>query len=80
MIAGNHDLTFDSDNYEQHCKNFALHGLRDPSGSTKCRNILLNSNVCTYLEDSEVTVEGYRIYGSPWYDALCNMSCLALLF
>ena len=75
MIAGNHDLTFDTENYEQHCKNFAVHGLRDPNGATKCRDILLNANVCTYLEDSEVTVEGYRIYGSPWYVCTVCICC-----
>lgn len=72
IIAGNHDLTFDTDNYDKHCKKFALHGHRDPNDSTKCRNILLNSNVCTYLEDSEVKVEGYRIYGSPWQPEFCD--------
>jgi len=34
---------------------------------------------CTYLEDSEVTVKGIRIYGSPWQPEFCdwafNMIC-----
>jgi len=29
------------------------------------KDILVN---CTYLEDSETTVFGLRVYGSPWYD------------
>ena len=35
-----------------------------------CRKILLDAGVCTYLEDSEATINGIRIYGSPWY--VCN--------
>lgn len=66
VIAGNHDLTFDLENYETLCKNFAHHGHRSPLDAKKCRSILLDAGVCTYLEDSEVTIEGYRIYGSPW--------------
>ena len=66
VIAGNHDLTFDHDNYDTLYKTFVSHGHRDPLNAKKCRNILLDADVCTYLEDSEVTIEGYRIYGSPW--------------
>ena len=25
-----------------------------------------------YLQDSEVTIEGFRIYGSPWTPEFCN--------
>ena len=27
---------------------------------------------CIYLEDQEVTVEGLRIYGSPWQPEFCD--------
>ncbi|XP_065910919.1 metallophosphoesterase MPPED2-like [Dysidea avara] len=72
IIAGNHDLTFDLDNYDTLCKTFAQHGHRNPLDAKKCRNILLDAGVCTYLEDSEVTIGGYRIYGSPWQPEFCD--------
>jgi len=27
---------------------------------------------CTYLEDSSVTIEGYKIHGSPWTPEFCG--------
>lgn len=33
------------------------------------RNLITNA---TYLQDEEVTIEGIRIYGSPWQPEFCN--------
>jgi len=60
VIAGNHDLTFDVD----YCNR---KNIKVDAHDTK--NLLTN---CIYLQDSEVTVEGLRIYGSPWQPAFCD--------
>ena len=59
VIAGNHDITFDTEGYQDIWRNY---------GSVKhnpaeVKKLLTN---CVYLEDEEVTIEGFRIYGSPW--------------
>ncbi len=48
MIAGNHELTFDSSKNKKH---------------EEMKQLLTN---CIYLEDSEVTLYGLKIWGSPW--------------
>eukprot|EP00123_Amoebidium_parasiticum_P015854 comp23176_c1_seq1/m.37550 comp23176_c1_seq1/g.37550 ORF comp23176_c1_seq1/g.37550 comp23176_c1_seq1/m.37550 type:complete len:298 (-) comp23176_c1_seq1:28-921(-) len=65
VIAGNHDLTFDEDAYpmlwdrfHKRCFDFR-----------KTRALLKN---CTYLEDSGVTIQGYKFWGSPWQPEFCN--------
>uniref|UniRef100_A0A6B2LFP3 Calcineurin-like phosphoesterase domain-containing protein n=1 Tax=Arcella intermedia TaxID=1963864 RepID=A0A6B2LFP3_9EUKA len=65
VIAGNHDVTFHAEYY--HTKYRRYHDQRFPSQKTK--NSLTN---CIYLEDGEVTVEGVRIYGSPWQPEFCD--------
>ena len=64
VIAGNHDLTFDVDNYDStrgiasmfHAgKSFDLQAIKE---SLKQK--------CTYLEDEETDVSGIKIYGTPW--------------
>lgn len=61
VIAGNHDITFDAENYEKHTRsNFQF--LREFNFEDVKR--LLTR--CIYLEDSGVEVFGYKIYGSPW--------------
>ena len=60
MIAGNHDIPFDPDVF----KLFLRSGDRRSSDAEECPRLL--QGVSTYLRDSEVTVEGYRVYGAPW--------------
>eukprot|EP01116_Phalansterium_solitarium_P024057 TRINITY_DN8694_c0_g1_i2.p1 TRINITY_DN8694_c0_g1~~TRINITY_DN8694_c0_g1_i2.p1 ORF type:complete len:273 (+),score=44.75 TRINITY_DN8694_c0_g1_i2:296-1114(+) len=36
-----------------------------PATETRTRELLSN---CTYLQDSSVTVDGIKIYGSPWHE------------
>lgn len=61
VIAGNHELSFDRtrsdfklENYDRELAKLNVKNARD---------LLTN---CIYLEDSETTAFGYRIYGSPW--------------
>jgi Icc-related predicted phosphoesterase len=68
VIAGNHDITFDVDNYEPHLQK------RFPSNFTKykqqthftAQEVKAKLKDCIYLEDSSCEIHGYKIYGSPW--------------
>lgn len=69
VIAGNHELTFDPAFLKGDDLNrFGLHAdvIHDYMAF---KNISQMSDVltnCTYLKDSETTIHGIRIYGSPW--------------
>jgi len=63
VIAGNHDVSFHPEYYEKHWGAFHKKDKQNPEVIKKS---LTN---CTYLEDSETTIEGIRIYGSPWQPA-----------
>ena len=74
VIAGNHELTFDPTFMTQGDKRSQLKSTFnvDPedmdnylkkNGLSNMKEMLTN---CTYLEDSETTVCGIHIYGSPW--------------
>lgn len=67
VIAGNHELTFDKDFMAELIKQDYY---RFPSVSKlrsedfdDVQSLLTN---CVYLQDSEVTIKGFRIYGAPW--------------
>ena len=59
VIAGNHDISFDIENYESLWSFFS----RRKDEPAEIRQLLTN---CIYLEDSEVDILGFRIFGSPW--------------
>jgi Icc-related predicted phosphoesterase len=59
VIAGNHELTFDSENYDSLMNLFGL----DAEVSPKEAKALLTN--CTYLENSGTEVLGYKFWGSP---------------
>jgi hypothetical protein len=65
VIAGNHDISFQEGWYEANWKRFNPY----MESVRACRAALTN---CTYLEDSEVVIEGYKFYGSPWQPSFCN--------
>ena len=72
VIAGNHDITFQEDYYiSRGAQRF--HG----EARYNCSKVKLSLTCCTYLEDTSVDVNGYRIYGSPWqpefYDWAFNL-------
>ena len=64
VIAGNHELTFDKDlmteMVKQNHSRFPKLRLED------CENVQSLLTDCIYLQDSEITVKGFRIYGTPW--------------
>ena len=70
VIAGNHDATFDEATLKDSLS-LLRHGMRSDrvkgfmkeKGITHMKELLTN---CTYLEDSETSVYGIRVYGSPW--------------
>ena len=60
VIAGNHDLTFDIEKQESLKKRF------NNLINVDAKRVKSLLKECTYLEDSEVLINGYKIYGSPW--------------
>uniref|UniRef100_A0A8C2IZL2 Metallophosphoesterase domain containing 1 n=1 Tax=Cyprinus carpio TaxID=7962 RepID=A0A8C2IZL2_CYPCA len=67
VIAGNHELTFDqefmADLIKQDFYYFPSASKLKPENYENVQSLLTN---CIYLQDSDVTVMGFRIYGSPW--------------
>lgn len=60
VIAGNHDFAFDFEAFDRKARvNPELRHI-DPA---KIKNALRS---CVYLEDTEVEICGYKIWGSPW--------------
>lgn len=74
LIAGNHDLGLHAESYPKTQPRFQRRA--KPDDPAECR-ALLTSDKFIYLEDSEVTVDGLRIYGMPWqptfYDWAYNL-------
>ncbi|CAH2326126.1 metallophosphoesterase MPPED2 [Pelobates cultripes] len=67
VIAGNHELTFDkefmADLVKQDYYRFPSVSKLKPEDFDNVQSLLTNS---IYLQDSEITVKGFRIYGAPW--------------
>lgn len=67
VIAGNHDIPFDITIMEKvkHSRNIRYPWLQNIPESVwrNWQSLLTN---CVYLQDSEITVNGIRLYGSPW--------------
>ena len=64
MIAGNHDLTFDEEEYGKGMwKRFSHPEQYD---CRPLKEMVSSLDRVTYLEDAETTVNGIRIWGSPW--------------
>ena len=61
VVAGNHELSFDVDSYDDTYKRFGHPQKYD------CAEVKSKLTNCIYLEDEETTVLGFKIYGSPWY-------------
>lgn len=62
-IAGNHELTFERDHYDQVWKRFQRPKQDGKFDDEAARKALTN---CTYLEDEAVAVGPIQFYGSPW--------------
>ncbi|CAK4082779.1 unnamed protein product [Aphanomyces euteiches] len=66
VIGGNHECTFDKPYYKTHWKRY---GHPFEYDSDDVRSLITNA---LYLEDALVSVEGYRIFGSPWQPEFCE--------
>ena len=60
VIAGNHDLSFETATFDQTFSRFGRGKLEDH------RQAKQSLSGCTYLEDSGIEIEGVKIWGSPW--------------
>jgi len=65
LIAGNHDVTLDKGFYQASWQRF--HRFMEDQHSIK--NYLLREESIHYLEDSSVTLDGIKFYGSPYQPA-----------
>ena len=63
-IAGNHELTFETDRYDKVWHRFRLPGQVDKFDVRDARSRLERS--CTYLEDSTTRIGTITFYGSPY--------------
>ena len=66
VIAGNHDLLFDLENWDRLRERFMLPKTIDAVSS---KNSLEN---WIYLEESGCEIYGYKIWGSPWTPTFWN--------
>mmetsp|Transcript_3257 Transcript_3257/g.8178 ORF Transcript_3257/g.8178 Transcript_3257/m.8178 type:complete len:280 (+) Transcript_3257:152-991(+) len=66
VVAGNHDLTFDPESYQRLWKRFGHAEMFD------CQATREMMTDCTLLQDSETTINGIRVYGSPWQPEFCD--------
>jgi len=63
VIAGNHDITLDESFYDQNYSRW--HGTRKKDDA-EARKMMREQTHFSYLEDSVTTVEGLKIFGSPY--------------
>ena len=75
VIAGNHDITLDKEFYRHEHNQKRWHkklwfrnkfttGIGQAYNVETCRKVI--QECCTYLEDSSVTIDGIKIFGSPY--------------
>jgi len=70
VIAGNHELTLDKPFYEKNGSHWHRNNVQDVNAA---KAAILKSG-CIYLEDQEITINGVRIYGSPWQPEFASMA------
>lgn len=65
VIAGNHDLTFHRESFR--ATRESIGGPEMCDRSIDCAALKSRvASVCTYLEESAVTITGVNFYGTPW--------------
>jgi len=69
LVAGNHDMVLDEGEYDNLWKRWG----HPEKYETKVTKDLVKRS-CIYLEDEEVKILGYRIYGSPWQPEFHQMA------
>lgn len=62
LIAGNHDVTLDKTFYDSNWNNFHS---KYPHRAHDIKNYVLREVGIHYLENSEITINGIKFYGSP---------------
>ena len=67
VIAGNHDISFDTEEYGKALWKKFSH--KDKLDSNKMKSMLTNA---LYLEDFGCELLGFKIYGSPWQPEFFN--------
>jgi hypothetical protein len=76
IIAGNHDLSLHEESYESTAARFGGEGrhrkLDAADVCSRARAILESIPNCEYLCDSGTSVEGIRVWGSPWQPEFCE--------
>jgi len=70
IIAGNHECTFDLPFYEKNWSTY--HYKSGKQNAKKIKAIISESDKWKYLEDGEVTINNFRIWGSPHQPEFCN--------
>jgi Icc-related predicted phosphoesterase len=61
LVAGNHEITLDEPFYETHWKKFH----KKKQNPKKIKELITSSDII-YLENTSVTIEGIKFYGSPY--------------
>ena len=62
LVAGNHEVTLDHKFYQ---KNWAKFHVKYPLRAHEIKAYILREEGITYLENTEVVIEGVKFYGSP---------------
>lgn len=84
VIAGNHDIVFDEENFESLFPYWSR-SLGEKADVKEVKRLLQDRSKVLYLEDSQVTINGIHIYGSPWYvvikyfNNLSELRCLQVV-
>ena len=73
-IAGNHELTFHVEWYNQKGSDARRYHkmVKPPPNAQEIRDIIAESKYWRYLEDTSVCLYGLNIYGSPWQPYFYN--------
>lgn len=75
FIAGNHDFGFEPKAYGKKCEKdgtFYFRGATLKKGLQQDYRRLCKKFGVIYLQDKSITIEGYKIYGSPWTPEFCD--------
>lgn len=69
LVAGNHDITLDLPFYQVNHHRFHK---KKPHDAHHIKSYVLREEGIHYLEDSSVTIDGVKFYGSPITPTFCN--------
>ena len=75
LIAGNHDLSLDRESYVQTMRARGMGDISAADATARCARARAAIDAipgCEYLADGGTTVEGIRVWGSPWQPEFCE--------